>query len=462
MVGLLIFALGVASAAGAVLYSDSKISRVEVEGIATPGDEDGDGEIDEGIEVSELSSARHVLLVGSDSREGLTREERNELRLGHEHDSNLTDTIMLLRIDPNDDHVQLLSFPRDLLLTRCDGSQGKINAAYQIGEERRPGGGPSCLVQTISEHTGIPIHHYMKINFAGFVQAVDTLGGVTMYLDEPLEDHRANLDLPAGCVTLTPADALAFVRARYLDSDFGRIARQQRFMREVAREVTSAGVLMNPAKVLSLVDTFSRTVETDYGLSLGRMRQIAFTLRDVDPDNLDTRTIPAVDRIINGGYYVIEREPEAPQLYAAFRAGQLFPDDVGTDASTEITPDDVPQLFILNGAGIPGLAGDAATLASERGFAVRGTENADTFDIGRTQIRHHPDREEEAKLVEHLFPDATLMEDPEVADDEIVVVVGSDFDAQRAEPTPEPSPSAPPVDENAPTYRGAESSRIRC
>jgi LCP family protein required for cell wall assembly len=443
--GFLVFLIGVAGAAGAVVYSDAQVRRVQVDGIAEPGDEDGDGQAD----LAEIPRALNILLVGMDSRDGLTREERNALRLGHEADGDRTDTIMLARIDPDTNRVGILSFPRDLYVTRCDGTQGRINGAHLVGE-RSGVGGPSCLVETVTGLTGIPVHHYVEVDLNGFVRVVDTLGGVTMYLEEPLYDERANLDLEAGCVALTPADALAFVRARYLDDDFGRIARQQRFLREVAREVTSAGVLLNPPRMLSLVDTFSRTVQTDQELSLLQMRRIAFTLRDADPEELDTRTVPAVNRTMGGVAYVVEREEEAAALYEAFRTGVLLADD-GRAGDTSVQPGDVPPLRVLNGAGVAGLAAEAGELLEQRGFTVAEVGDAPEA-AARTQVRHHPDRAEEAAAAAQLLDDAELVVDETVGPNELAVVLGADYEPPQAAPPPAP---VPPVEDDPARYRGA-------
>jgi LCP family protein required for cell wall assembly len=122
----------------------------------------------------------------------------------------------------------LLAFPRDLLVTRCDGSTGRINVAEAIG-------GPSCLVQTVRELSGIDVQHYLRVTFGGFVDVVDAVGGVELCLEEPIDDRDAGIDLPAGCQVLEGPDALGYVRVRKIDDDLGRIQRQQRFLQALAR-----------------------------------------------------------------------------------------------------------------------------------------------------------------------------------------------------------------------------------
>ncbi|HWB71408.1 MAG TPA: LCP family protein, partial [Egibacteraceae bacterium] len=423
------FVMLVATTTAGVLvwYGQYRLQRVDIAGISQPGDTDGDGQVD----MEEITGVLNVLVVGRDSREGLTEQELRSL--GTEMDSGqLTDTIMLLSLDPRRDKAALLSFPRDLMVTLCDGSRGRINSAHYVGEQLGAGGG-SCLVQTVETLTLIPINHYVEGDFAGFIDVVDALGGVTLYLDRPLEDDFAGLDLPAGCVTLDGAEALGFVRARHLDNDFGRIARQQRFVHELTREVTSAGTLVNVPRLFSLVNSLSQAVHTDQSLSLSDMRRIAFSLRELGPDRLETRTVPGVQRTVGGAAYVVAKDGEAQSLFEAFRTGAIFPEQVGTKPPSEVALPDVPPVEVLNGSGTPGLASQVASLLRQRGFNVAGTGNADSFEFQRTQVVYPPHRMEEAELVARAFPGAALV--PGEPAGKMRVVVGADFDPAAAPTT---------------------------
>src|SRR6056297_1054617 len=190
-----------------MLWANAQIPRQEVGGLASRG-----------------SGPINVLLVGSDSREDLSDDERRELSTGSA-EGERTDTIILLSVDGGD--VALLSFPRDLWVTRCDGSVGRINAATRVG-------GPSCLATTVSSLSGIDIHHYATVTFGGFRDLVDAVGGVELCLEAPIADRDAGIDLPAGCQVLDGTDALGFVRVRKIDDDFGRMGRQQEFLRAFA------------------------------------------------------------------------------------------------------------------------------------------------------------------------------------------------------------------------------------
>lgn len=407
-------------------YGERSIDRVDVPGL-TGGDAGAGAAQAEGFD-----EVLNVLIVGTDSRDELTDDELAEL--GTESaEGMLTDTIMLAQLDPRREGAALLSFPRDLLVTRCDGSRGRINAAYAIGE-RSGVGGPSCLVETLTDLTGITVDNYVEVDFAGFIDVVETLGGVTMYFEEPLRDRAAGLDLPSGCVSLDGTEALSFVRARHLDNDFGRIARQQRFIREVVDEVMSAGTLFNVPRVASLVNSAANALEVDTELSLTDMRRLATSLRDASADRLDTRTVPAVQRRIDGAAYVVPEEEEAEELFADFAAGRLITDagsgDSGgssADAPDEVSVSDVADLRILNGVGIDGLAAEAETLLEDYGFEVEETANADDFDYARTRVLH-PSTPEEAAVVAELFDDPVVASDDDV--EELTVVLGGDFEVE--------------------------------
>jgi LCP family protein required for cell wall assembly len=322
--GLLVaITVGMSAGAAALVWTGQRsIFRTDVEGLRTPEDRNGNGIID-ADEVGEVNRVLNILMVGSDSREGLTREQLQAL--GTQVDEgDRTDTIILARLDPGQRRAELLSFPRDMLVTRCDGSRGRINEAYQIGEEDGIGG-PTCLVRTIRMLTRIPIDHFVRVNLAGFIDVVDALGGVSFYLDQPIRDRHAGVDLPAGCVTLDGAHAIGFVRARYIDSDFGRIARQQRFIRELVREATSVNTLMRPQRLFDLVRSVGQTLETDRAFGLTEMRRIVYTFRSLTVGSVQTWTVPSVASERRAASYLDIEPEQAEALFEAFRTGEFPP-----------------------------------------------------------------------------------------------------------------------------------------
>jgi LCP family protein required for cell wall assembly len=329
-IGALAVVIGLVFVTGLVLF-DRSLDRVAVDGLADDGesersDGDGDGVVTvvdaENGAPRGLGSTLHVLVAGSDDRSVLSPEERRELSTGDAPGERM-EAIALVRIDPDHDRLDVLRFPRDLLVTRCDASRGRINAAYAIGE-RNGVGGSSCLVQTVGGWTGIPIHHVVTVDFRGFVDAVDAVGGVELGLDEPLRDRRAGLDLEAGCVVLDGADALAFVRARHLDDDFGRIRRQQQLVAATMDQVLTGETLRDPRRLGQLLATAQRSLQMDDRLTAHRLRAIAATVADLGSDDLVTRTIDGeVRRSQEGISFLYPDEEHAEALFDAFVSGEL-------------------------------------------------------------------------------------------------------------------------------------------
>ncbi|CAN5193032.1 hypothetical protein BH23ACT9_BH23ACT9_38730 [soil metagenome] len=272
------------------------------------------------VDVEPVVERTTVLLVGSDSRAGLSDAELAAIGTG-DHGVDLTDTIILLQIDPATDRAHLLSLPRDLWVEHCNGRAGRINAAHATGEAvLGEGMGPSCLVTTIETMTGIGIDHYIRIDFAGFVQAVDAIGGVTFHVEQALQDAAAGLDVEKGCVTFDGVKAIQFVRARTLDSDLGRIARQQRFANELVDEIASVGTLANPARLQRLVGSISGSLQTDDGLGAAQMLTLASSLRGLSGERMLTATLPVTDARIDGAAVLLPIGELAERAYAPFRA----------------------------------------------------------------------------------------------------------------------------------------------
>lgn len=361
-------AVGLIVIAGAIIAVDRSVDRVGVTGLGDrpggagdQGGEDADGSL-EGEEGS-TPDPLTVLVLGSDSREMLSDEQRRELGTGDAWGERM-ETIALIRLDPTADRLRMLSVPRDTLVTRCDGSRGRVNAAYHVGT-REGTGAMSCVVETLSEWGDIVIDHAVKVDFLGFVDIVEAVGGVPMTLAEPIADERANLDLPAGCTRLDGPEALAFVRARSIDSDFGRIERQQRFVEELRTEILELGVLRDLPRLYQTASAVARAVELDDQLTLPRIQQLAREHRQSLRSPVQGHSIPGRTELSNGMAFLevderdvrrafgwLEHGGEAPaDAYDAAlgepeepAAGTMRPDPDGTvDGDTDPAPDPAPD-----------------------------------------------------------------------------------------------------------------------
>lgn len=355
----------------------------------------------------------NVLVIGSDSREGLTEEQREELTTGGEEiGGERTDTIFVLQVEGG--AAALLAFPRDLWVTRCDGREQRINTAVQAG-------GPGCLVETIRQLSGIDIHHVMVVSFLGFVDIVEAVDGVEVCLDRAISDRDAGIDLPAGCQVLGGADALGYVRVRKIDDDLQRIERQQQFVRALASRMLSPATLLNPLRVWRVAGEVGGALTADESLGLLDLGRLAWGLRGVAAGDLETVTVPVTDAR-RGGAAVLLPTAAADEVFRAFRAGELL----GSGEMSELQPEDV-SVAVLNGAGREGLAAETRDLLTERGYEVVEIGNAPTTD--RTEILH-PGDPAAAELLARDVEAAVgvrpaVVESPDVT--VVTLVLGSDL-----------------------------------
>lgn len=220
----------------------------------------------------------NILLVGSDSRAGLTPEEQSRLGTGSGKDEGAgsrTDSIMILHMGKNE--PVLLSLPRDSYVS-IPGQQrkNKINASFSIG-------GPKLLTQTVEQATGLRIDHYMEIGFGGFAQVVDSVGGVEMCLDKPMKDEKAHIDLPAGCQNLDGKNALGYVRARYSDpeGDLGRVKRQRQFLSALMNKIASPSNVLVPWKLKGVGESGAQGLAVDDDMGPVMALRTAWTLKSV-------------------------------------------------------------------------------------------------------------------------------------------------------------------------------------
>ncbi|WP_331334048.1 LCP family protein [Euzebya tangerina] len=475
VVGVLLFGLVVSATYAGLIWwelgqiQDPTVTIIPQEGqtfAPAPG-------VDEPLvvpDIEETVGRTNILIVGSDSREGLTDAQLAEIGT-EDVGTDLTDTIILLQIDPETDGAAMLSFPRDLLVERCDGSLGKINSAFFIGEQQEEGRGPECLVSTISAMTRIQIDHYVRVNLAGFVDAVDALGGVEFYLDAPIRDRFAGLDVPQGCVEFDGVTALQFVRARSIDSDFGRIARQQRFAREMLDQAASLQTLVNPARVAALISSISEVIETDSGFGASEMVELATSVRNISSGRVDTRTVPGFDSRFGEDDAAVIRplDEQAEALYAAFRTGDLLPEDVGVDAAPiTLGPPNVIPIVVQNGSGRDGLADQTAAVLESLGYRVEETGTAENYGFSASLVLYPETRQDHADvLAESLGGVSTNNTTRET--DTLTLILGSDFDPEEFAPEdfdPEAVEEGPTVPLDTPTdtseFTGATQSEVSC
>jgi LCP family protein required for cell wall assembly len=293
------------------------------------------------------SSAVNYLLVGSDTREGLSKEELKALRVGSVATAagKRSDTMLLVHISKARDKAVLISIPRDsyALIPEHTTTAGKVKPAVhsKINSAFNWGDAP-LLIEVIENMTQLKIDHYIEINFAGFARVVDSLGGIEVCTKKDIDDPKSHLVLPAGVHTLNGIEALKYVRTREFDGmgDIGRMQRQQAFMSSVLKKATSAGVLLNPITMTSFINSSLAAVTTDEGLKNSDLITLAKQMKSLATSNVRTLTVPLSDLnyYSNGVTASVLWDPVlAPELWDRLREDQAVVDEVTASPSPSST-----------------------------------------------------------------------------------------------------------------------------
>ena len=292
--------------------------------------------------------AANFLVTGADNG---ACSDQSDATIGDRTDiGERSDTIMIWRVNPVANQLAVLSFPRDLLVDLPSGRKGRINEAYRRND-------PSLLIDTIQRNFGVPVDHYIQIDFCAFKRLVDAVGGVEIPFESPAYDRKSGFVVDTtGCVNLDGDMALAYARSRSYfyeeplgsgefvqdpTSDFGRIARQQDFLRRVIAKVVNEG-LYSPDLATALINTNAEYIVTDAELTPRRMLEFASTLRSLDPATVTTYRIESTSETYSG--QSVERPriggDNMQAILAVFRGEALLasaPEQVDDDAGTTTT-----------------------------------------------------------------------------------------------------------------------------
>lgn len=416
---MLVFA--VLAAAVALLRYDREVSQITR--IASAGTL---------AEVQRPTDPINVLVVGVDNAEGLNPDD--PVLQGRQETSLLSDTIMVARIDPTANKAWLLSIPRDLWVPISGmGTNGRINEALALG-------GPEALIATINDVLDIPINHYVQVNFAGFRNMVETIGGVPVWFEYPTRDANTGLNVETvGCVNLEGEQALAYVRSRYLEvliddewisdptADQGRMARQQTFVRAALNRASSRGA-RNPIEVQRLINATRGEVVLDDNLSLDVLLGLGEVFRDFNADDLEVVLLPIDNGYAGRAAVGFLRVGEAQPLLGVFR-GQ----------ATALPTNSLARVQVLNGSAVPGQGADAARQLEELGFSITGIGDLPGHS-GPTELRYAPGGQLQAVLVARYLdvnvPFVEVTPDELPAGTGVLLVTGDDWNGVRTDPLP--------------------------
>ena len=266
------------------------------------------------------------LIVGSDSRAGLSAEDQERLATG-DAKGQRTDTMMLLHIPDNDTKATLVSLLRDSYVDIPGHGKDKLNAAYALG-------GPKLLAQTVEVNTKLRLDHYIEIGFGGFANLVDAVGGVDMCLKDPIKDPLAGINLPAGCQELNGEQALGYVRTRATPrADLDRVVHQREFIGALTDKATSWTTLLNPFRLFPLIADAPDAITVDEGDHLHNLPSLAFAIGGASSGETITTTVPigGSARTKSGGAAVTWDPAKKTKLFDALRTDQPVPADALVD-----------------------------------------------------------------------------------------------------------------------------------
>ncbi|HEY3139582.1 MAG TPA: LCP family protein [Acidimicrobiales bacterium] len=365
----------------------------------------------------------NYLVVGSDTRAN-TDGSYGEVS------GQRSDTIMIVRLDPETKQAAVLSLPRDLMVPiagRPSGELDKLNSAYAESHQ--------TLVDTIRLNFGIEVNHYVVVDFVGFQRLVDAVGGVPFYLDRAIKDDNSGLFVEElGCVTLGGDQALAYARSRHLQymtpdgwsredpiADLGRIQRQQVFIRTALAKVLGQ-IKHNPLKLTELinigVDSVSLDPETD-------PFDLADQFSGFDMSAMESYSLPVVDLV-----------PEVSVTTDTVHAEPILNIFRGLDPS-EVAPGLI-TVNVLNGTGTQGQANDAAAAFQAVGFTIGERSNFPNSPLAQTTVFHRSDEENLGlRVARHITGGAVLaVDDVNLSPGQVTVATGTDFTTVHMQPTP--------------------------
>jgi LCP family protein required for cell wall assembly len=381
----------------------------------------------------------NYLIVGSDSR-AFVNDPIAEQHFGNPkyQTGQRSDTIMIAHVDPKSPSKGfLVSIPRDLWVQIPGHGSQRINAAYNFG--------PTTLIQTIEQNFHVTINHYLEVGFATFAQIVNAIGAVHIFFPTAAYDKYTGLNIPnPGCIALNGLEALEYVRSRHYqyrtagqgtdpntwtmegDSDFGRIRRQQYFIRSLAQEAISKGA-RNLFTARALLQKTVPNLVKDKGMSLSDFLSLVRAFRSVDPSSVVMKTVPTTGAVISGNDVLLLDQAGAEPIFQQLRSFTTTP----SAKVPKLAPSSI-AVQVLNGSGVKGVAGSTKTALVTAGFADGGpVGDADRHDYAQTQVRYVPGALGKAQVVaSYLGGVGQLVAlSGRAGAAAVVVVVGQDFQA---------------------------------
>ncbi len=401
----------------------AEASMQRTDALPSSGNEDADGDGEEAL---------NLLLVGMDSRTGLTPEQKAEFSTGEADGVLNTDSMMLAHVPADGSAASFVSLPRDTYVEIPGFGEGRLNSAYARGyndaegsDAERDAAGAQKLIQTVSGFTGLKIDHFAEIDLLGFINLSTIVGGVEVNLCEATSDPLSGADFPAGVQTISGADALKFVRQRHglPRGDLDRVVRQQVYIAGMLRNMLSTKLLLDLGKQREIVEQVGSSMTLDQGLDVF---DLAAQLQGVQPGDITFQTIPGLTPARIDGADVLE--PPAEDVVRGFFSGlddKPAEEPAAPDAGdSSVSPGSV-TVQVFNGSGVSGAASEAAAALTDAGFGTGAEGNAEATDA--TTVSHRTGDDAAAALVAAQVPGAAVTVDDDLPEGTVTLVIGADY-----------------------------------
>jgi LCP family protein required for cell wall assembly len=410
LIGVAAVVLVLATPGLAVGYANGLVDDLGVSGdtAITPADKAAVAAADEEVDRPIPHKPMNILLIGSDKSDV-------------PGDPGRSDTQMLVRLDPETKSISMLSLPRDLRVYIPDHGYDKMNTAYSYG-------GPALVIRTFKDVTGLPVNHWIEVDFAGFWHVVNILGGVYIPVDHryfvPNSADYKSINLKPGYQLVHGKQALNYVRFRHdQKGDFTRMQRQQLFLRETQRQ--SGRWSRDWTKVTKLIRAITRQTKSDL-TSLRKLQPLAELAFQVDTSKVHQAHLEGATPMIDGISYVTATEGEIADAVNQFTNPTQAP--IKTTRS-RVGKKKFP-VRVYNGSGIDGLATSASSQLSAQGYRAEAVADAYEYPDAVTAVYAPKGLEAHARLIGAMLApsDVRIVERAPGVNDGISVFVASSFD----------------------------------
>ena len=375
----------------------------------------------------------NILLLGIDQRED-------------QHGPWRTDTMIVLTLDPENNMAGILSIPRDLWGPLPRYGENRINTAHYTGDLKKyPGGGPALAIKTVQYNLGIPIHYYVRVNFSGFVEAVDTIGGVDIYvekeIDDPLYPDSAYgydpLYIPAGLQHMDGELALEYARTRHSGSDFDRLRRQQQVIMAVRDKVLRFELLPQLLpKLPELLKTVGDAMQTD--LQLDEMLNLVQSASQIDDEHIKTAAIDSSmtepTTRYNGAQVLIPIRDEIRTVVDEIFTAPAQAAEEETEDKDKLAAEGA-KIIVHNGSTVGNVAAQTSALLKEHGLQIVEFGNAERFDYPTTIIVNYTGKDYTVQYLARLLNIPQNNIQPftgSYSEIDIRLIIGADFQLPTA------------------------------